>query len=68
MRIRDVFESTYGRGSWLQVLGLDVRVPPKPAALHHYGERAVERMKDPALELPEPAMKAVRLDLARLRQ
>ncbi len=64
--IRAVFDTAYGDGSCEYTLGLTPRMSRKPADVFRFAERAVERMKDPELELPPPAMGLVRLDLQRL--
>ncbi len=64
--VRTVFDSAYGNGSCEQTLGVVRGMSRKPSAVFRFAERAVERMKDPELELPPPAMRSVHLDLERL--
>ncbi|MCP3960519.1 MAG: hypothetical protein GY719_21955, partial [bacterium] len=65
-RIRVLFDATYGRGGCRRALGFGTPIPRKPVVMLRAAERAVERMNDPDLRLPRPALQAVSLDLARL--
>ncbi len=64
--IRTVFDSAYGDGSCECTLGLVRGMSRKPSAVFRFGERALQRMRDPELELPPPAMFVGHLDLQRM--
>ncbi len=64
--IRSVFDVAYGAGSCAHLLGLVPGMSRKPAAVFRLAERAADRMRDPEIDLPLPALTSVRLDLGQL--
>ncbi|MCP3960350.1 MAG: hypothetical protein GY719_21105 [bacterium] len=66
--IRNTFEKVYGEGKAAVHLGLSADFPEDPVVLHRSGQRLVQMMSDPELELPEPEVKSGSIDPAELVQ
>lgn len=65
-RFRDIGHGLFGRESGGLLLGIDSQIPRQPLALRRSADQALERLRQPDLELPERCLSGVVLNTQEL--